>query len=366
MRQALTAKGQLDVWMRSTEAALSNMGIENITVDEASLHISGHHPEKGAIGIDYMTPETGKTRMVIQVDDPSLVDEYKHQVAPIFKRVMDELAAAKTEEQTGRTAEADQSVEEPPEQEPYAADSKVDSEIRLPNEDELDTLPDDGQTDQSEEEQPAEDHWQEAPLSAKEDAQPEAQDNLNTLYHDAPASEGTAREIEKANKASKPPKKKKKWLLPMILIVIIALASAGAFAYYKHHQSTASDSQSKTQTSSKAKSDQSSSEDTNSDNNDAADNDNTNSNATNDNSTATTVTLAQYNAITAGMTYDQVKQQFSNVDGQKLSESTYKDQSNNDIKTEVYYWNGNGDSGSNASITFANGAVSQKSQFGLK
>jgi hypothetical protein len=363
MRQALTAKGQLDVWMRSTEAALTNMGFEDIAVDEASLHISGHHPEKGPIGIDYMTPEAGKTRMVIQVDDSFLIDEYKHQVAPIFKRVMDELEAAKAEEQTLQAAKADESAEESTEPEPDA-DSEVDSETPLPNE--LETWTNDGQTDQSEEKQPAEDRWQEAPLSPKADAQSETQDNLNTPYRGAPISEGKDQAAEKADKASKPPKKKKRWLLPVILIVIIALASAGAFAYYRHQQSTSGNSQSKTQTSSKAKSDQSSSEDTKSDNDNTADdntsNDNTNNNAT----TATTVTLAQYNAITTGMTYDQVKQQFSNVDGQKLSESTYKDQSNNDIKTEVYYWNGNGDSGSNASITFANGAVSQKSQFGLK
>ena len=359
MRQALTAKGQLDVWMRSTEAALSNMSIEDITVDEASLHISGHHPEKGAIGIDYMTPETGKTRMVIQVDDPSLIDDYKHQVAPIFRRVMDELKAAKVEE---RAAETDESAEQSPEREPYA-ESEADQGTCLPNESE--TLPGDGRTDQTKEKPPAEDGWQEAPLNAKQDAQSEAQANLNALYHDAPVPEVTAREIKKADRANKPAKKKKKWLLPVVLIVIIALASAGAFVYYRHQQSTASDRQSKTQTSSKTKSDKSSSKNTSSDDNATADNNTSNDN-TNNNATSTTVTLAQYNAITTGMTYDQVKQQFSNVDGQKLSESTYKDQSNKDIKTEVYYWNGNGDSGSNASITFANGAVSQKSQFGLK
>ena len=90
MRQALTAKGQLDAWMRSSEAALANMGVEDIMVDENSLHIEGKHPEHGPIGIDYMIPEMGKTRMVIQVDDPKMITAFKRAVTPVFKNGNDE------------------------------------------------------------------------------------------------------------------------------------------------------------------------------------------------------------------------------------------------------------------------------------
>lgn len=69
------------------------------------------------------------------------------------------------------------------------------------------------------------------------------------------------------------------------------------------------------------------------------------------------VTMAEYERVKVGMTYDQVVQ-IVGFQGENLSEVTYGNQS-----ASSYAWSN--DDGSNMIISFTNGRVSGKGQFGL-
>ncbi|MGN0194165.1 MAG: hypothetical protein ACI39G_03525 [Pseudoramibacter sp.] len=330
MRQALTAKGQLDAWMRSSEAALTNMGVEDIMVDENSLHIEGKHPEHGPIGIDYMIPEQGKTRMVIQVDDPQMITAFKRAVTPVFKNVIKELQKLEAEQAESQAPETE--AEEAPAEEATAAE---------PEAAEAETVP---------------------------EAEPEG------LRYEAPE-----KETEAAETAAAPPKKAKKGkgglIALIIILIVVAAAAASYFLYFRNHggipflskSTTSSSTQSSNSSSKKSTSGSSSSAGTaSSTDSSTASNTNNTANTTQDaTAQAGTITQAQYNQINNGMTYDQVKQLIGS-DGTKLSESTYKDAQGNTINVQIYYWKGNGSSDSNANITFQGGAVASKSSYGLK
>lgn len=72
------------------------------------------------------------------------------------------------------------------------------------------------------------------------------------------------------------------------------------------------------------------------------------------------LTLEKFNKIETGMTYDQVVE-IIGEEGTVLSESEIAN-----IKTTMYSWYGEGSIGANANITFQNGKVTAKVQFGLK
>lgn len=68
------------------------------------------------------------------------------------------------------------------------------------------------------------------------------------------------------------------------------------------------------------------------------------------------VTLAQYNDIKIGMTYDEIKEIIGG-EGAALAETD---------KSVVYMYSGSGDSGANASFSFYEDKLGAKSQVGLK
>lgn len=70
--------------------------------------------------------------------------------------------------------------------------------------------------------------------------------------------------------------------------------------------------------------------------------------------------LEKFNKIETGMTYEQVVT-IIGEEGTVLSESEISN-----IKTIIYSWYGKGSIGANANITFQNGKVISKAQFGLK
>ena len=70
--------------------------------------------------------------------------------------------------------------------------------------------------------------------------------------------------------------------------------------------------------------------------------------------------LEKFNKIETGMTYDQVVE-IIGEEGTVLSESEIAN-----IKTAIYSWYGEGSIGANANVTFQNGKVTAKAQFGLK
>ena len=74
---------------------------------------------------------------------------------------------------------------------------------------------------------------------------------------------------------------------------------------------------------------------------------------------AGTMSLAQFNQIQNGMSYEDVQKLVGSA-GTVLSESSI-----GGISIRIVSWLGNGSLGSNAAITFQNGAVSGKSQAGL-
>ena len=74
---------------------------------------------------------------------------------------------------------------------------------------------------------------------------------------------------------------------------------------------------------------------------------------------AGTMSLAQFNQIQTGMSYEDVQKIVGSA-GTVLSESSI-----GGISIRIVSWLGNGSLGSNAAITFQNGAVSGKSQAGL-
>lgn len=72
------------------------------------------------------------------------------------------------------------------------------------------------------------------------------------------------------------------------------------------------------------------------------------------------VTLAEYNKIKLGMTYDQVKE-IIGTDGQLKFRTNY-----NGSKAEFYEWFGKNKSDSKVDLIFENEIVTDKKQFGLK
>lgn len=76
-----------------------------------------------------------------------------------------------------------------------------------------------------------------------------------------------------------------------------------------------------------------------------------------------TISLSEFNKISTGMTYEDVVEIIGSK-GNVLSEVDLGIGSQ--YKTSIYMWDGEGTLGANANITFQNGKVVTKAQFGLK
>ncbi|WP_353533427.1 DUF3862 domain-containing protein [Merdimmobilis hominis] len=72
------------------------------------------------------------------------------------------------------------------------------------------------------------------------------------------------------------------------------------------------------------------------------------------------ITLKEYNQIKPGQTYSEVVNIIGS-NGVSMSETEYMG-----YTAQVYTWDGNGSTGSNATIMFSNGKVLSKAQIGLK
>lgn len=77
----------------------------------------------------------------------------------------------------------------------------------------------------------------------------------------------------------------------------------------------------------------------------------------------TKMTLEEFNKIETGMTYEQVVE-IVGVEGTVLSETDIT--GNEQYKTTMYSWDGDGSLGANANVTFQGGKVISKAQFGLE
>lgn len=75
-----------------------------------------------------------------------------------------------------------------------------------------------------------------------------------------------------------------------------------------------------------------------------------------------TMSMAEFNAIQSGMTYEQVVQIVGGP-GTKMSESGSPGQQ---YYTVMYMWEGDGGLGANANCMFQGGALMNKAQFGLE
>lgn len=76
-----------------------------------------------------------------------------------------------------------------------------------------------------------------------------------------------------------------------------------------------------------------------------------------------TISISEFNKISTGMTYDEVVEIIGSK-GNVLSEVDLGLGAR--YKTSIYMWDGEGSIGANANITFQNGKVVTKAQFGLK
>ena len=72
------------------------------------------------------------------------------------------------------------------------------------------------------------------------------------------------------------------------------------------------------------------------------------------------ITLAEYNSIKNGMTYDEVVKLIGS-EGTSISESSV-----GNVSITIISWYGNGFNGSNANVTFTNNKVTGKAQIGLE
>ena len=75
------------------------------------------------------------------------------------------------------------------------------------------------------------------------------------------------------------------------------------------------------------------------------------------------ITLEEFNSIETGMTYEQVVEIIGG-EGTVLSETDVTGDAQ--YKTTMYSWEGKGNLGANANITFQAGKVVSKAQFGLE
>ncbi|SDX99441.1 zinc ribbon domain-containing protein [Eubacterium barkeri] len=331
MKQALTASGSLSIWFDSAKEALNKMGI-SYQVNEEEPSIIGQHGDMGPIQIDFKVPVEGKTRMEITVQNPELINGFKRAVAPEYKSL---LAMSVQQKETELAAPP----ELPPQQEEEKPTGPVESE-----ETETEVL---GTTD-------------EIPQSAdnREEVTEVLDQSAEEQTHIIPEEE-TAPIIEKTQKERRckacgafldnqdkvcPECGKKQGnggLIAMIIVGAVIIVGAIGFMLYTF---VFSGQRSNTSTNTPTT---------------------TPSTTVTQPTTTSLVTNAQFEQIQNGMTYADVVGIFGR-DGTLLSESTFKDESGNDVQLKIYYWEGQGEAGANASVSFQGDVVVTKSSYGLQ
>jgi ribosomal protein L40E len=362
MKQALTAKGLLSVWFGSAKSALEKMGVD-YQVKEEGPSLSGNHPQLGPIQIDFKVPEEGKTRMEITVADPSLIAQFKTAVAPEYRNLSAVVAqqakariAREEAEKEKAQQQAAEQAEQPAADENAAPEAAQEEEAVQPIE-----APVTPQQVEAAEEEPA---ASDEAVSDETQQLPESEAETQVLDADeaeeAPAAaekKGKTKVCKKcgatisANEKVCPKCGEKQGgsggLIAIIIIGAVIIVGAIGFLIYLvmgHSTSTSSTSQSAT-TPTTATS--------------------TTAAASTAASTTALVTNAMYEQVQNGMTYDQVVAIFGK-EGTLLSESTYKDADGNDVQLKIYYWEGQGETGANASVSFQGDTVVTKSSYGLQ
>ena len=361
MKQALTAKGQVDVWKHATLQAFQTIGVGDVHTDDAGSRLSGVHPELGPINIDYLIPEEGKTRMEIQVENPELIQHFKGAVAGAFRAIMANPAAlqaitqpaeqpAKQPEAAPAEPVAPATPETPSQPEPVQLSDLPKSKEGLP------ISPEAGAVVEPTEVIPVD--APEVQTASEEQAQQESNDEV---YENTKICKHCKKPMPKnSDICPNCHKKQKSNVLPIVLGVVGGVIVLGLLAFFvlrpmfsRGGNNSGGNSGGGTSTPSTSTSTPSTSTDPNA--------------TANPSTSAATVKVsnAQYEQVQNGMTYDQVVG-IMGGQGQQLSESTYNDSNGNPVTLKIYYWEGQGETGANVSITFQGDVVTTKSSYGLQ
>lgn len=333
MKQALTASGSLSIWFDSAKEALNKMGI-SYRVNEQEPSIIGQHGEMGSIQIDFKIPVEGKTRMEITVQNPELINGFKRAVAPEYKALS---AMAVKQKETESVAAPDL----PPHQEEEQPTGPVESEDT-----ETEVL---GATDETP--QPVENREE---VTEVLDQSEEEQTDIIPEEETAPIIiEKTSKErrckacgaiLDDQDKVCPECGKKQGngGLIAIIAVGAVIIVGAIGFMLYTF---VFSGQRSNTSTNTPTTT--------------------TPSTTVTQPTTTSLVTNAQFEQVQNGMTYADVVGIFGR-DGTLLSESTFKDEGGNDVQLKIYYWEGQGEAGANASVSFQGDIVVTKSSYGLQ
>lgn len=358
MKQALTAKGQVDVWKHATLQAFQTIGVGDVHTDDAGSRLSGMHPELGPINIDYLIPEEGKTRMEIQVENPDLIQHFKGAVAGAFRSIMANPAALQAITQP---APAD----EPEAQPDTAPDAPADAQPAQPvnnlsdlpkSEEGLPISPEAGAMVEPTEVIPvdAPEVQTAAEEQDKQENNPEPDDNTKLCKHchkPMPKNNDICPNCHKKQKSN---------VLPIVLGIVGGVIVLGLLAFFvlrpmlsggNNNGSNSGGGTASPSTSASV--------------NPSATTDPNATAAPSASAATVKVSNAQYEQVQNGMTYEQVVG-IMGGEGQQLSESTYNDSNGNPVTLKIYYWEGQGETGANVSITFQGDVVTTKSSYGLQ
>ena len=358
MKQALTAKGQVDVWKHATLQAFQTIGVGDVHTDDAGSRLSGMHPELGPINIDYLIPEEGKTRMEIQVENPDLIQHFKGSVAGAFRSIMANPAALQAIMQPAPADEPEAQPDTAPE---APADAKpaqpVNNLSDLPKSEEgLPISPEAGAMVEPTEVIPvdAPEVQTAAEEQDKQENNPEPDDNTKLCKHchkPMPKNNDICPNCHKKQKSN---------VLPIVLGIVGGVIVLGLLAFFVLRPMLSGGNNNGSNSGGGTASPSTSAS--------------VNPSATTDpnataapSATAATVKVsnAQYEQVQNGMTYEQVVG-IMGGEGQQLSESTYNDSNGNPVTLKIYYWEGQGETGANVSITFQGDVVTTKSSYGLQ
>ncbi len=358
MKQALTAKGQVDVWKHATLQAFQTIGVGDVHTDDAGSRLSGMHPELGPINIDYLIPEEGKTRMEIQVENPDLIQHFKGAVAGAFRSIMANPAALQAIMQPAPADEPEAQPDTAPE---APADAKpaqpVNNLSDLPKSEEgLPISPEAGAMVEPTEVIPvdAPEVQTAAEEQDKQENNPEPDDNTKLCKHchkPMPKNNDICPNCHKKQKSN---------VLPIVLGIVGGVIVLGLLAFFVLRPMLSGGNNNGSNSGGGTASPSTSAS--------------VNPSATTDpnataapSATAATVKVsnAQYEQVQNGMTYEQVVG-IMGGEGQQLSESTYNDSNGNPVTLKIYYWEGQGETGANVSITFQGDVVTTKSSYGLQ
>ena len=358
MKQALTAKGQVDVWKHATLQAFQTIGVGEIHTDDAGSRLSGMHPELGPINIDYLIPEEGKTRMEIQVENPELIQHFKGAVAGAFRSIMANPAALQAITQPAEQPEEQTESASASPETPSGAESVQLSDLPKSKEG-LPISPEAGAVVEPTEAIPVDDP--EVQTAAEEHNHQESNDKM---YDNTKLCKHCHKPMPKNYDICPNCHKKQKnnsKVLPIVLGVVGGVIVLGLLAFFvlrpmfsRGGNNSGGNTGGGTNTPSTSTS--------------TAPSTTVDPNATASPSTSATtvkVSNAQYEQVQNGMTYEQVVG-IMGGEGQQLSESTYNDSNGNPVTLKIYYWEGQGETGANVSITFQGDVVTTKSSYGLQ